>query len=212
MQRARQHAETRHRQRRQQVAREAARLMVEGGHRDFHRAKLKAAARLGIDDEASLPRNEEIEEALREHQRLFPGPARDTTLRRQREAALEALEFFSAFAPRLVGPVLDGTADRHSAVLLHLHVDDADAVPRSFEDAGIPACQGSVRIRYDRDRSGVAPAWHFDADGIAFEVRVLPYSALRQAPLSVDGLPQHRASAGQLRQLLVDASNQDRSS
>ena len=43
--------------------------------RDFHQAKLKAASRLGIHDDASLPRNREIEDALREYQRLFVGEA-----------------------------------------------------------------------------------------------------------------------------------------
>ena len=66
MHRARQHAETRTRERRHRLANEAARLMAEGGIRDFHQAKLKAAARLGIHDDASLPRNREIEDALRQ--------------------------------------------------------------------------------------------------------------------------------------------------
>src|SRR3546814_2223962 len=50
MHRARQHAETRTRERRRRLAHEAARLMAEGGIRDYHQAKLKAATRLGIHD------------------------------------------------------------------------------------------------------------------------------------------------------------------
>ena len=75
MHRARQHAETRTHERRTRLAQEAARLMAVGGIRDFHQAKLKAAERLGIHDDASLPRNREIEDALREYQRLFQGDA-----------------------------------------------------------------------------------------------------------------------------------------
>lgn len=71
MHHARAHADTRTRERRHRLAHEAARLMAEGGIRDFHQAKLKAASRLGIHDDASLPRNREIEDALREYQRLF---------------------------------------------------------------------------------------------------------------------------------------------
>ena len=91
------HAQTRIRERRQQLAHEAARLMAEGGIRDYHQAKLKAAQRLGIHDDASLPRNREIEDALREHQRLFAPSDQATALRRRREAALRALEFFRDF-------------------------------------------------------------------------------------------------------------------
>ena len=70
--------------------------MAESGMRDFHQAKLKAAERLGIHDDASLPRNREIEDALREYQRLFHGDAQAGGLRLRREAALRALDFFAA--------------------------------------------------------------------------------------------------------------------
>src|SRR5690606_28568032 len=103
MHRARQHAETRTRERRRRLAHEAARLMAEGGIRDYHQAKLKAATRLGIHDDASLPRNREIEDALREYQRLFLGASHRAALRLRREAALRALEFFAGFDARLVG-------------------------------------------------------------------------------------------------------------
>ena len=94
------HAQSRLRERRERLAGEAARLMAESGIADYHQAKLKAAERLGIHDDASLPRNAEIEAALRQYQRLF---GRDSAgeLQRRREAALEALRFFRAFEPRL---------------------------------------------------------------------------------------------------------------
>lgn len=198
------HAETRTHERRQRLAVEAARLMAEGGMRDFHQAKLKAAERLGIFDDASLPRNREIEDALREYQRLFQ---RDNVieLRRRREAALRALEFFKPFDPRLVGPVLDGTADARSAVTLHLYSDDADAAPRFLDQHGIPAEARSRRLRLDREREGDFPVWLFSAEDLAFDLTVLPLDLLRQAPLSgVDEKPMKRASIAQLRQLLAD--------
>ena len=198
------HAETRTHERRQRLAVEAARLMAEGGMRDFHQAKLKAAERLGIFDDASLPRNREIEDALREYQRLFQ---RDNViqLRQRREAALRALEFFKPFDPRLVGPVLDGTADARSAVTLHLYSDDADAAPRFLDQHGIPAEARSRRLRLDREREGDFPVWLFSAEDLAFDLTVLPLDLLRQAPLSgVDEKPMKRASIAQLRQLLAD--------
>ena len=198
------HAETITRERRQRLAVEAARLMAEGGMRDFHQAKLKAAQRLGISDDASLPRNREIEAALREYQRLFQSD-HAAGLRRRREAAVRALEFFAPFDPRLVGPVLDGTADGHSAVTLHLYSDDADAVPRWLDQHGIPAEVRSRRLRLDREREGEFAVWLFSADELAFDLTVLPLDVLRQAPLSsIDEKPMKRASIAQLRQLLAD--------
>ena len=205
MHRARQHAETRTRERRRRLAHEAARLMAEGGIHDYHQAKLKAADRLGIHDYASLPRNREIEEALREYQRIFLGQAQAGAVRQRREAAARALEFFAGFEPRLVGPVLDGTADAGSPVLLHLHADDPDAVARFLEEHGIPAEPRGRRLRLDRERSFDAPVWVFSAEDLAFDLTVLPSQALRQAPLSaLDEKPMRRASLAQLRQLLAE--------
>lgn len=204
MPRARQHAQTQTRERRQRLAAEAARLMAEGGIGDVQQARRKAASRLGIHDEASLPCGPEIEDALRQYQRLFAGPAHASALQRRRQAAVQALEFLQPFSPRLVGPVLEGTADAHSSVQLHLHEDDADAVQRFLDDHGIPAEAGSRRLRLDRERLLQAPAWTFSADAIGIELVVLPYDALRQAPVSaIDGRPMRRASLAQLRQLMA---------
>ncbi len=205
MHHARQHAETRTRERRHRLAHEAARLMAEGGIRDYHQAKLKAAARLGIHDDASLPRNREIEDALREYQRLFIGQSHTLALRTRREAALRALEFFSDFSPRLVGPVLDGTADTNAPVMLHVHSDDADATARFLDEHGIPSETRTRRLRLDRERNLDAPVWLFSAEELSFDITALPMDALRQAPLSsVDEKPMRRASASQLRQLLAE--------
>ena len=204
MHHARQHAETRTRERRHRLAHEAARLMAEGGIRDFHQAKLKAAARLGIHDDASLPRNREIEDALREYQRLFQGDSQARDLRQRREAALRALEFFDGFDARLVGPVLEGTADQHAPVALQLYSDDPDAVAHFLDQHGVPAEVRSRRIRLDRERTIDAPVWVFSAEELSFDLTVLPAAALRQPPLSgIDEKPMRRASAAQLRQLLA---------
>jgi hypothetical protein len=205
MHHARQHAETRTRERRRRLAHEAARLMAESGIRDYHQAKRKAAERLGIHDDASLPRNREIEDALREYQRLFQGDMQASGLRQRREAALRALEFFREFDARLVGPVLDGTADRHSPVALQLYTDDADAVARHLDQHAIPAESRSRRVRFDRERAGDVPVWVFTAEELTFDLTVLPHDALRQAPLSaIDEKPMKRASASQVRALLAE--------
>jgi hypothetical protein len=204
MHHARQHAETRTHERRRRVAHEAARLMAESGVRDFHQAKRKAAERLGIHDDASLPRNREIEDALREYQRLFQGDAQAAGLRARRDAALRALEFFALFDARLVGPVLDGTADRFSPVALHLYTDDADAVARYLDQHLIPAESRSRRIRFDRERAADVPVWVFSAEELTFDLTVLPHDALRQSPLSsIDEKPMKRASLAQLRELIA---------
>ena len=95
---------------RRALAQEAARVMAEHGVRDFLFAKRKAAERFGVVDGSVLPRNTEIEEALAEYQRLFGGDDHVESLLAQRLAAVEAMRWLREFQPRLVGPVLHGTA------------------------------------------------------------------------------------------------------
>ena len=99
-------------QMRTRIAQEAARLMSEEGIQDFYAAKRKAAQHLGAPDTRNMPRNQEVEAALQEYQRLFRGEQQTGHLRVLREAAVQAMRFLAGFKPRLVGSVLSG-ACRH---------------------------------------------------------------------------------------------------
>jgi hypothetical protein len=191
---------------RQSVAVEAARLMLEQGIRDFGQAKQKAADRLGLRDERALPRNAEVEEALRQHQRLFEGPEQAALLASLRREALEAMGFFARFEPRLVGAVLDGTADRHSAVCLHLFCDDLVEVEDFLVDRGIPFETQSRRLRTQREQWQEFPVYLFAAGGTPIDITVFPLDAVRQAPIDRSGeRPMARASLATVERL-VEAS------
>lgn len=201
--------DSRLRARRLRVACEAARLIAVDGMQDYHQAKLKAAHALGIEDAASLPGNVEVQEQLRDYQRLFRADEQPKELRRRREAAVEAMTFFQQFEPRLVGSVLDGTADAHSPVSLQVFSDDADLVARFIFEAERPARLKEHKLRIGRDLFRSFPAWEFSVDGLAFELIVLPTALLRQAPLSpMDGKPMQRATQATVRELL-SGSGQD---
>ena len=205
------YAQTRAHEQRRRIAVEAARLIAEGGLRDYRQAKLKAAQRLGIFDDVSLPKNGEIEDALREHQRLFRANDQPETLRSLREAALEAMRFFAAFEPRLVGPVLDGTADEHSAVCLHLHDDGGDRVAMFLQERGIPYEERTRRLRLERQMTADVPVFVFSAGDSAIDITVLPYDRLRQAPLDrIDEKPMRRANLAAVEELVrgEDAANE----
>jgi hypothetical protein len=193
-------------QQRRRIAVEAARLMSEQGLRDFHAAKRKAAERLGIVAEIALPKNSEIEEALREHQRLFDANEQPLRLRRYREAAREALVFFADFEPRLVGSVLDGSADRHSAVCLHVFSDEPEAVMHFLDEHGIPSEEHSRLLRLTRDVEREFPVFVFSAGSVPMDLTVLPNTLLRQAPLDRSGdKPMPRANLAALDALLSGA-------
>jgi hypothetical protein len=188
---------------RQAVAEEAARIMREQGVDDFLLAKRKAADRLGVTDASILPRNTEIEAALVAHQRLFAADRHEADLAAMRRSALEAMRLMSDFQPRLVGPVLTGTASAHSEINLHLFTESPEAVSIRLEERGVPHEVLERRLRYERDRVVTYPALRFVAGRQTVDAVVFPLDGIRQAPSSpVDGKPMRRASAAEVEALL----------
>ncbi len=188
---------------RQQIAQEAARVMAQQGIDDFLHAKRKAAERLGVHDAAVLPRNTEIEAALREYQRLFAGVEHTQSLREQRRAALEVMLRLAEFSPRLVGSVLHGTAGSHSNIELHLFADPAEAVIVRLLELGVEHRAHERRVRMDGERIGTFPALRFDINDWTIEAVVFSVDGIRQAPYSpTDGKPMKRADAKEVRELI----------
>lgn len=188
---------------RRALAQEAARVMAEHGVRDFLFAKRKAAERFGVVDGSVLPRNTEIEEALQEYQRLFGGESHVEALHAQRAVALDVMQRLREFQPRLVGPVLAGTATEHDDVLLHAFADRAETVSLRLMDQGVPFEVGERRVRFTAERVAQQPALRIDVDGQPVEVVVFPVDGIRQSPVSpVDGKPMRRADAAEVAALL----------
>ncbi len=186
------------------LAQEAARIMAEHGISDFLLAKRKAADRFGVTDGAVLPKNIEIEAALEQYQRLFDGDGHAESLQAQRRAALIAMRRLREFEPRLVGPVLTGTATRHAQVQLHLFTDYAESVTLKMLEMGLAHEVTEKRVRMDSARVLAFPGLRFEIEAQPIEVTVFPADGIRQAPVSpVDGRPMRRASASEVEALLA---------
>lgn len=186
------------------LAQEAARIMAEHGVSDFLLAKRKAADRFGVTEGAVLPKNTEIEAALEQYQRLFDGDGHAESLQAQRRAALTAMRRLREFEPRLVGPVLTGTATRHAQVQLHLFTDYAESVTMKMLEMGLAHEVTEKRVRMDSARVLAFPGLRFEIEAQPIEVTVFPADGIRQAPVSpVDGRPMRRASASEVEALLA---------
>ena len=186
------------------LAQEAARIMAEHGVSDFLLAKRKAADRFGITEGAVLPKNSEIEAALEQYQRLFDGDGHAESLQAQRRAALTAMRRLREFEPRLVGPVLTGTATRHAQVQLHLFTDYAESVTMKMLEMGLAHEVTEKRVRMDSARVLAFPGLRFEIEAQPIEVTVFPADGIGQAPVSpVDGRPMRRASASEVEALLA---------
>ena len=176
------------------IAQTAARMMVEEGVRDFATAKQKAALHHGVHDNKNLPGNDEIQQALEEFQRLFRSHAQPQHLQELRQTALQAMKLLAAFRPCLVGPALDGSADEHTPVYLHLFASTAEEVLIFLMEQHIPFEQAERRVQYGNGRTEHLPKFSFLAGDTEIQLTVFPENARKQAPLSpIDGRPQQRA-------------------
>ena len=185
------------------VAQEAARIIVNQGIRDYRVAKKKAAERLGLEARGSLPGNAEIEQAVSEHLQLFAGDSHADLLQAMRQAALSAMEMLSPFTPRLVGPVLNGTADANSAVNLHVFADSAESVAHALDRKGLNYKPYERRLKSRRDRAETYAGFEFHHGEASVQATVFPVDGIRQAPISpIDGKPMKRADEKAVRDLL----------
>ena|SRR5688572_22634962 len=190
---------------RQQLAEEAARLIVEHGIQDFSLAKRKAAERLGVGTRAgALPSNAQIHEQVVERQRIFEPEALDQRLSKLRAVASDVMEILDVFRPKLVGAVLDGTATLTSAIELHVFSDRPEDVASALEGRGFRLHDSQRRFRFGRDVTEQIPGFELIVDDEELEVMVFPERGSGHSPLSpVDGKPMRRASRSAVQALLA---------
>ena len=198
------HTHRRADQLRRTLAQEAARIMSEQGIDDFLLAKRKAAERFGVGDASVLPKNTEIEAALAEYHRLFGANDHPGELKKLRRVALQAMRLLEEFEPRLVGPVLTGTASEHSEINLHLFAEQPESVAMRLLEQGIPHQVAERRLRYEPTRVIAYPAFKFVAGKQPIDAVVFPLDGIRQSPASpVDGKPMRRGARADVEELLA---------
>jgi hypothetical protein len=161
---------------RQRIAVEAARLIAEEGITEYGLAKKKAAARLGMPESRNLPRTEDIEAALIEHQRLFGASEHTQRLTHLRKLALEAMRFLADFSPILVGGVWNGSAGKFSPIRLHLFPHAPEDVILKLLNAKIPFEEKSHTPPPEAELPSEQPALHFYADDTRVELLLYPYA------------------------------------
>jgi hypothetical protein len=194
---------------RHRIALEAARIMADFGHHDYQKARHKAAERLGCRDRRQLPTNGEIEQALQEYQQLFRGENQRSELRRLRRTALDAMATLAEFRPRLVGPVLSGSADQNSKIELHIFSDTPEQVAILLMEKQIPWQDGRKKIHYSRETIQEQPLFRFHAGETEIELVWFPPQGIRHSPLSpVDERPEKRATLNQVKELLEEPPTQ----
>jgi hypothetical protein len=200
-----------------EIAVGAARLIADEGM-DYASAKRRAARDTlgdGANTRGLLPDNDQIEEELRRHLRLFGGAEHKALLLALRRHAGMLMRRLQRFEPRLVGAVLNGTATEFSDLQVHLYCDDV-------KDVEIQLLNDGINFDVDegnREPGGPVERIHFLTDvpvgpgrrhrtGVV--LGLLPSLAIRVSPRhrsTDDGLhpieASGRASIEQLESLLA---------
>lgn len=187
---------------RERIAHQAARLMAEDGIVDYALAKRKAARRTGTADLRDLPTNEEVEQALRAYQELYQEKEQHAVLTHLRKQALAIMQLLKSFNPHLTGPVLSGTASRHTDVSLQLFVDSIKDVELFFLNRQIPYRRAEKRM-YVGDVWRVIPVFTLANDEAEVMIAVFSTNDQRHAlKTSMDGKPIERARTEIVENLL----------
>jgi predicted nucleotidyltransferase len=142
---------------REDVAREAARLLYNRSVNEYKDAKETAAASLGA---KALPSNYEVATELDRLADEAEGPERRSRLTEMREAALEVMKTLRRYEPRLMGSVWRGTARVGSDIDVIVY-GDPDDVERELSQSynvegrdlegftleGLPRSTTHIRLR-----------------------------------------------------------------
>lgn len=120
----------------QEIAATAARLVVEEGL-DYGGAKRRALKMLGLPTRSALPSNEQVEAEVRTQLALFHADTQPHELAALRRLALQWMQRLAEFRPHISGAVWNGTATRHSDIVLQLFCDDPKSAEIALIDRGI---------------------------------------------------------------------------
>lgn len=179
---------------RERLAYLAARIMSEDGVDDFGFAKRKAARLEGVPDTRFLPSNDEIERELKVQRDLYQQGEHREVLRELRRRALAAMRLLKDFNPRLIGPLVTGTAGKHSDIRLQLFADSAKDVEIFLLNQGVAYEAGEVRVGFGDERR-VRPRLVLSLAGSAITATVfLPHELRQVFKPSAEGKAQQRVS------------------
>jgi len=186
----------------QQIAVETARLITEEGFDNFQLARKKAAHRLGITDEHSLPNNEEILEQIKIHQSLYQNTDQHV-LRELRQTALNAMKLFASFKPRLIGSVLLGHAHEQSSIDLLVMADSPEEIAIFLIEQNIPYQLHDWKLFSNQHQYQIIPAYQFYAGNYQIKLITLAEKQRKTSPINpLTWKTMQKASITQIEALL----------
>ncbi len=190
---------------RQAIAELAGQYIAEDGLISYHAAKRKAADQLGS-KQKDLPTNIEIERAVISYQKLFQNSFQPEELIKLRATAIDVMNLFEKFNPRLAGSVLAGTAGSQSEIIVHLFSDNPEAIGVRLMENNIPYKNSERRIRTADKITVTFPAYCCLAGHMSVVLILFPEKQLKQAPVCpIDEKPMKRANIKKVQSLIQES-------
>jgi hypothetical protein len=190
-----------------ELAQLSARHIAEEGL-TYGQAKRKAAKQCGVGEHnAAMPSNEAIEQALREYLNEFQADTQPAELRHLRELAITWIENLCALDDTnglnepckalVVGAVVNGTANEHSAVHIQVFTDEFKALEMALLDAGI-----ELEFTEKKLDGKIYPVLVAQDEGIPIALTVMPRHRFVEPKKPVPPSAAQTATAQQLQALL----------
>ncbi|WP_020407519.1 hypothetical protein [Hahella ganghwensis] len=196
-----------HREIRQLLTREAARLMHEESVEQYLDAKRMASKRLlGKGTKyltKYLPSNGEIAEELHRISKFHMEENHQSTLFEMRMLAMDIMVKLAPFWPRLIGSVSTGRIRQGSDIDIHVFCDHPEQLYQHLDELGWGYETRQISIQ--RNSRQVEYTHIYLAGEYPIELSVYPANDIRvTGRSSTDGKPINRLSASRLRELIEE--------
>ncbi|MDH3693187.1 MAG: hypothetical protein OER96_01270 [Gammaproteobacteria bacterium] len=190
------------------VCEETAKIVIDEGIRDYQHAKLKACERLSVNPDQVMPGNIEIEQAVATRLRIFDGAAHDLRYRQRIQIALELMDEFESFHPRVNSDSINTPTER-SALELHTFADTPEDIYLQLHEHGIPFHDKDKRFRFNHTTWRQIPAVSFIVDEVSVDVCIFRHDRRGEIPRSqIDGNAITRLKKKRLQELLQECKDE----
>lgn len=190
---------------RAEIAMAAARMIAEDGA-DYATAKRKAA-KLILGNRKTrgdvLPDNAQIEAEVREYQALFMGDEQPARLKSLRLLAVELMQRFERFHPRLVGAVANGTAGEHSDIHIQLFPESGKDVAVFLLNADVDYVVGETPHYKQRGEMLETLSFMWKNEGV--HLTIYEPDDIRSTPRAGNGKVQEQLTLSMLNALLNES-------
>ena len=189
---------------RMEIAMAAARMIAEDGT-DYATAKRKAAKLILGNNKIPgdvMPDNAQVEAEVREYQALFMGDEQPARLKALRLLALELMQTFERFHPRLVGAVVNGTAGEHTDIHIQLFPESSKDVAVFLLNADIDYVVGETA--HTKQRGEFVETYSFMWKNEGVHLTIYEPDDVRSASKTGNGHAQEYLNLRMLKALLTE--------